>query len=137
MKPNTDGSPITPPAALWRVRRIISRASSVITVGSVSHGVGRSRRGCSASTSESRSAETVGRVRRAGDQRHLAGRLAGPDHAQELGLVALFAAEGAQPPGAQQVELVGLLAGLVERRAARQREPGRAAVRRPRGRTGG
>ena len=47
-----------------------------------------------------------GRMRGAGDEGHLARRLAGTDHAQELRLAALLAAEGAQPSGAQQVEML-------------------------------
>ncbi len=55
-----------------------------------------------------------GRVGRAGDQRHLAGRLAGFDHAQELAFAVLALADHPQPPGAHQVQAVGVFAGGVE-----------------------
>ena len=63
------------------------------------------------------------RMRRAGDQRHLAGRLAGLDDAEKmLGLV-LFPSDHAKPPGAQQIERVGRIARRIERPPAGQGEP--------------
>ena len=65
----------------------------------------------------------AGGVRRAGDQRHLAGRLAGADDAQKLRLLALVVADGGQAAGADEEEVVSGLAGLAQHLAAGQREP--------------
>ncbi len=58
----------------------------------------------------------------------LAGWLARADDPQELLLLALFAAEGSKAAGLQVVELVGRIAGAVEGRTPREREPARAAA---------
>ncbi len=72
-----------------------------------------------------------GGVRRAGDHRHLAGRLAGADHAHEARLLAFRPLDHAQPPRHQEIEPVGVLAGVEQHPPARQGEPrrlGRAPV---------
>ncbi len=63
-------------------------------------------------------------VGRAGHHRHLAGRLAGSDDAQELRLLALGAADHAQLAGQQQVDPVRRLAGVEQHPSAGKREPG-------------
>ena len=72
----------------------------------------------------------AGRMRRAGDQRHFAGRFAGTDHAEKLRLLTLFvtAEMAANRPGADKEELVGLLAGLAQNLAAGQQEPKAHAI---------
>ena len=64
-----------------------------------------------------------GGVAGAGDHGHLAGWLAWLDDAQELRLLAFFAADGAQATGAQEEQLVGVFARFAQGLAARQREP--------------
>ncbi len=72
-----------------------------------------------------------GRMRRAGDHRHLAGRLAGTDHAQEARLLPLGPMHHAQAPRHQEIEPVGVLPGVEQHPPAGHGEPrrlGRAAV---------
>ena len=131
MKANTEGSPITAPEALCRLRRIISRASSVMTPGSASTALKKSSRS-SASTSESRRAATVaewGEPAMSVPSRRPVRREA--DYAQELRLAESppRGREGSETSGAQEVEVVGVLAGFIQRRAAGQREPNGATGR--------
>jgi hypothetical protein len=67
----------------------------------------------------------VRRVRRAGDQGHLAGGLSGTDHAEELRLLAGFPPERSQAPRPHHVEVVRRLPGSIQPLAARQRKPER------------
>ena len=66
---------------------------------------------------------TPGPIRAARKQRHLPGRLAGPDDAQELRLVALFPAKDAQAARPKEEELVGRVARFEKDAAAGQGEP--------------
>ena len=65
----------------------------------------------------------VGRMRDAGDQGHLARRFARADDAQELRLLAGFAAEGAEASGAHDEQHVGRVALSEQLLAPRHREP--------------
>ncbi len=66
-----------------------------------------------------------GGVRRAGDHRHLARRLAGADHPQEVRLLTFVTLHHAQASGDQEVEAVGVLPRVEQHPPARQREPRR------------
>ena len=68
-------------------------------------------------------------VRGAGQHGHFAGRFAGPDDADELGRLVVLVVEDAEAAGAQQIQGVGLIAGVEQGLAARQGEPAGLCVR--------
>jgi hypothetical protein len=62
-------------------------------------------------------------VQASGDQAHFAGWLARADDAQEARLFMVLDAEGAQPPGPQEVQFIRWFAGTEKVASARQAPP--------------
>ena len=121
IRPKAEGSP-APEIPSERVRVIIRCASSVITEGVFFTAFEEDLAGQGEDLAVAQR-HHVGGVRRAGDHRHLAGRLAGPDDPQELRLLAVAPAHHAQAARQQEVEAVGRVAGLEQGPAARQGHP--------------
>lgn len=70
-------------------------------------------------------------MRRAGDQRHFTNRFTRANNADQGKLIVVFVvAEGAEPAGTQQVEVVRLIAGAEQARAAGQGDQAGALAQR-------